>query len=302
MRAYNRPMERKVDVAINVYGKPLQTAVTLFSLMKHSGRHIDRIFFIQEKKQPPGTGFDLIVEKLGDRLDVHVPRYFLWTYPLKLLRPLLRLKAFRQSLRYQYAWEQTDKDYLFITHNDVLYHDDVVGYFLENVGEHIAAGQVGMCWSCSARAADLCSGERYLAFRPSVEQYAELTRRFPEQRAGIHKRFAHKGSAWPLPECRLNEWACLINMNLARPLTMPQGDILPFGAMMLDIGTEWFFQVHQHGYTVKHLDLTGYAHHAWTTSDASGHRVLFDRGAYEDGEDAARRLLEAQTHFQPFFL
>jgi hypothetical protein len=295
-------MERKVDVAINVYGKPLQTAVTLFSLMKHSGRHIDRIFFIQEKKQPPGADFELIFETLGDRLDVHVPRYFLWTYPLKFFRPLLRLKGFRQSLRYQYAWEKTDKNYLFITHNDVLYQNDVVGYFLENLEGHIAAGQVGMCWSCSARVADLCSGERYLAFRPSVAQYAELTRRFPETRAKIHKRFAHKGRAWPLPECRLNEWACLINMKLARPLTMPQGDILPFGAMMLDIGTEWFFQVHQRGYTVKHLDLSGYAHHAWTTTDASGHRVLFDRNAYDHGEDAARRMLEAQTHFQPFFL
>ena len=295
-------MDEKVDVAINVYGKPLQTAVTLFSLMKHSGRHIDRIFFIQEKKQPPGSRFDLIFGKLGDRLDVHVPRYFLWTYPVKLLRPLLRIQSFRQSLRYQYAWEHTDKNYRFITHNDVLYHDDIVGYFLANMGEHIAAGQVGMCWSCSARTADLCSGDRYLAFRPSVSQYAELTRRFPEKRAKVHKRFAHKGSAWPLPECRLNEWACLINMRLARPLTMPEGDVLPFGAMMLDIGTEWFYQMHQHGHTVKHLDLRGYAHHAWTTTDASGHRVLFDRNAYDDGEEAARRMLDAQTHFQPFFL
>jgi len=295
-------MKKKVDVAINVYGKPLQTAVTLFSLMKHSGRHIDRIFFIQEKKQPPDTNFDLIFDMLGNHLVLHVPRYFLWTYPLKLLRPLLRVRSFRQSLRYQYAWETTDKKYLFITHNDVLYHDDVVGHFLDNIGEHIAVGQVGMCWSCSASTAGLCSGDRYLAFRPSTAEYADLVKRFPEKRANIHKRFAHKTSAWPLPECRLNEWACMINLELARPLTMPEGDILPFGAMMLDIGTEWFFQVHQRGHTVKHVELSGYAHHAWTTSDASGHRALLDRDAYDHGEEAARRMLDAQTHFQPFFL
>ena len=40
---------RIVDVAINVFGKPAQTALTLFSLLAHSGRWIDRIYFVEER-------------------------------------------------------------------------------------------------------------------------------------------------------------------------------------------------------------------------------------------------------------
>jgi hypothetical protein len=83
----------------------------------------------------------------------------------------------------------------------------------------------------------------------------------------------------------------MINMDLARPLTMPAGDILPFGAMMLDVGTEWFFQVHQRGHTVRHVDLTGYAHHAWAGVDGSGHSALFSQNEYESGEAAAKEML-----------
>jgi hypothetical protein len=283
--------DRQVDVAINVYGKPLQTAVTLFSLLQHSGQHIDKIYFIRERKQPPKSNFDFIYDRLGDRLVHHTPDYFLWTYPVKFLRPLLRIRGFRQSLRYQYAWEKTDKKYLFLTHNDVLYTNDVVGYFLDRIEGHIGVGQVGMCWSCSAYTANVCSGDRYLTFRPSPSEYADFVKRFPPKRQKIHKRFVHPESAWPLPECRLNEWACMIDLDRARPLTMPEGDILPFGAMMLDIGTEWFFQVHQRGHTVKHVDLSGYARHAWASADGSGHSALFNQNAYERGEAAAREKL-----------
>ncbi|MGZ8994499.1 MAG: hypothetical protein ACXW16_10825, partial [Burkholderiaceae bacterium] len=269
-----------------------QTAVSLFSLLQHSAQHIDRIFFIMEKKQPPNTDFQLVLQALAGRLSIHTPQHFLWTYPIRFLRPLLRVERFRHSLRYQYAWEKSDKKYLFVTHNDVLYEDDVVGYFLANIGTHIGIGQVGMCWVCPASTAGVCSGERYLDFRPSISEYAELVKRFPAKRAKIHRRFAHVASAWPLAECRLNEWACMVNLEIARPLTMPQGDILPFGAMMLDIGTEWFYQVHQRGHTVRHVDLRGYARHAWASGDASGHSALFDRTAYDRGEAAARQLLD----------
>jgi hypothetical protein len=38
---------KKVDVLIPIYGKPWQTLCTLKSLMRHSGEHIDKIFFIK---------------------------------------------------------------------------------------------------------------------------------------------------------------------------------------------------------------------------------------------------------------
>ena len=42
----------KIDVAINVYGKPWQTLVSLKSLLKVSAKYIDKIYFIEENKQP----------------------------------------------------------------------------------------------------------------------------------------------------------------------------------------------------------------------------------------------------------
>ena len=44
--------KNKVDIVINVYGKPWQTLCTLKTLMLHSGKHIDKIFLIRESEQP----------------------------------------------------------------------------------------------------------------------------------------------------------------------------------------------------------------------------------------------------------
>ncbi|MBL0045733.1 MAG: hypothetical protein IPP33_15440 [Flavobacteriales bacterium] len=68
---------KKVDVAINVYGKPAQTAVTLLSLIEHSGQWIDRIWFIEERRQPFDARFDELKNYLGDRLIHYRPWFWL---------------------------------------------------------------------------------------------------------------------------------------------------------------------------------------------------------------------------------
>src|SRR5665647_1201839 len=42
----------KVDVAINYFGKPYQTLLTIESLLEHSDRHLDLIYLIKEPQQP----------------------------------------------------------------------------------------------------------------------------------------------------------------------------------------------------------------------------------------------------------
>ena len=126
--------KRTVDVAINVYGKPYQTAITLLSLLKHSGQWIDKIYFIEERKQPANTDLRFLYTLFGDRLIRFRPSFWLWTNPFKR-RFLLKFSAFRHAIRYQYAWEKSDKQYLLITHNDVLYTDDLVGAYLQNIGD-----------------------------------------------------------------------------------------------------------------------------------------------------------------------
>ena len=45
-------MGEKIDIIVNVYGKPWQTLCSLKSLLKYSGEHIDKIYFINERENP----------------------------------------------------------------------------------------------------------------------------------------------------------------------------------------------------------------------------------------------------------
>ena len=60
----------KVDVVIHVYGKPWQTLCTLKSLMKHSGKHIDKIFFVKEPNQPYGDNIEIKYATNGTTLGI----------------------------------------------------------------------------------------------------------------------------------------------------------------------------------------------------------------------------------------
>jgi len=53
---------QKVDVIINVYGKPWQTLVALKSLMLHSGQWIDKIYMNVEKHHPYDDEVRWIIE------------------------------------------------------------------------------------------------------------------------------------------------------------------------------------------------------------------------------------------------
>jgi hypothetical protein len=61
----------KVDVAINVYGKPYQTALSILSLLKYSKKYINKIYINIEKKQP--EDFD---ETILKELPIDIPVIF----------------------------------------------------------------------------------------------------------------------------------------------------------------------------------------------------------------------------------
>ena len=285
----------KIDVAINVFRKPYQTALTLLSLLKHSGDLVDKIYFTIDA---PGTEhlYDALFERLAGKYILFVPRFHYWVRPSKYRHFLFRYRVFRHSLRYQYAWEATYKKYLFITHNDVLYSADVATLFLRTIGDNIGVGEVGMCWNCPASSANVCSSDRYLEYRPTPKEYDDLIREHPGSRQKFYSSYRHD-STWPLPECRLNEWSCMINMEKARRITSPDGPCTPFGAMYLDIATEWFYDVHRLGYTVAHAGRSGYYAHAWASSDGSGHSLMFDKDRYDAAEASARRILEDEYEY-----
>jgi len=286
----------KVDVAINIYGKPYQTAVALFSLLRHSGTRIDKIYFIQERRQPNRTEakcFGLLKNILEERIIPYVPEFYLGVVPIpQILFPLIQVRSVRHAIRYQYAWEHTDKKFLFITHNDVLYRSDIVGHFISNIGDNIGIGTIGQCWNCSASMANLCDGDKYPSFRPGHQEFQQLTKSFPPSRRIFEK--PGKGKVvWPLPECRLNEWTCLINLELAGPITAPLGKAAPFGLMRQDTGTKWFLDVHAMGFLAKNIDISAYAEHDWANrTGGGGHSTLFDQNQYRSAEMIAKSVLE----------
>lgn len=228
-------MTKIVDAVINVYGKAYQTLAALKTLMLHSGKHIDKIYFIEEKEQPFNTDFNFIFGKF-DNLIHFIPKYFFFISPTDRKRYIET--DYRYSLRYQYAWENTDKKYLFIAHNDVIFKGDIIGEMLKTLHQHndldAGIGEVGACWNCPAFFAKKCNGDKYLHYNPSYEEVIDLMQQYPPKRTQEENSFFLDNvdiiKPMPLPGCRLNEWACLIDMGKIKHEVIPYGSTTPMGA------------------------------------------------------------------------
>lgn len=283
-----------VDVAISVYGKPYQTAITLLSLLKYSGKWIDKIYFIEDKNQPKESNFNFLYALLGKQLVRYTPRFWFWYSPFKY-RFLLKWKPYRHSIRYQYAWEKTDKDYLLVMHNDVLFKDDLIGAYLQNLDEEsLGIGKIGQCWNCPAHAERQCEGAKYWDYRPAKQEVLDLIKRWPIDRAPIAAAIVERHGAWPLPECRLNEYVALINLKKAKPVTLPVGKAIPFGVFDMDTGTRWFWEVSNMGYKNQHFDFEPYATHDWAGGINSGHAAMLNADIYQQREEMALTKLKEE--------
>lgn len=261
MKDTTRP---KVDVSITAFGKPFMTAVTISSLLKHSGVHINKIYLTPERVQPYQANFDFIKQKLGDKLVLHTPSFFFGLKPAK--KPLLRFSPYRKSLRYQYSFEESKRDYLFVAHNDVLFHKDIIGHFLQELHSEnfVGVGPIGQCWNCPANTASYCSGDDYEKYQPNWEKFWKLCEETPSPRKQYYAQFIQNKRVWPLPECRLNEWSALIHLKSIRHLVKKPYKLTPFGQMNLDIGTKWFSDLNHLGYRFKNCPIEGYGTHVWT--------------------------------------
>lgn len=290
----------KIDIAMNVYGKPYQTALTLRSLLKFSGHHMGKIFITLEKNQPEGFSADLLKSLLTDLpIEYYRPRVYLgWTEKIRrawIVQTLLHFPFYRHSIRYQYAWEKTKAKYLFLTHNDMVYHADVLAAYLSNIQGRIAVGHVGQCWNCPAYELH-CDGSRYWSYRPEMEEVRKLYEGWKADRAVQQGQLDDPNSSWPLPECRLNEHAALFDMHIARPITAPVGSCAPVGSMTMDIGIKWFKEVSLQGFQVSHDSYLNYARHGMFNVAGSGHGALFDRELYDYEEKMAKEMLENASY------
>ncbi len=287
----------KIDVCLNVYGKPHQTALTIRSLLKYSGQHVGKIFITLEKDQPEGFSEELLRSLLADlQIDYYTPRMYLgWTEKIRrpwIVQALLPFSFYRHSIRYQYAWERTKAKYLFLSHNDMVYHADVLGGYLSNLEGRIAVGHVGQCWNCPAYEVH-CDGSSYWTYRPQMEEVRELYVGWKVDRAIHQGQLADDKVSWPLPECRLNEQAALIDMEMAKSITLPKGPCAPIGTITMDSGIKWFKEVALQGFQVSHDSYLNYAKHGMFNVAGSGHGALFDRKLYVYEEKMAKEMLES---------
>lgn len=279
---------RTVDVAICAYGKPFHTAVTIASLMRWSGKHIRKIYVQIEKHQPHGAIMDVLKEVFDDEIFVfYTPKIHIGingSTPEELSDP-----DYRRSLRYQYGWEESRSDFLFLAHNDCVYEGDILGEMitqLEN-GKYAGVGLIGQCWNCPAHLAGLCGHDKYGAFHPTYEEAVEVVKAHPAPRTFVDT--IDRDHPMPFPECRLNEFSCLIDMRIAREETAPRGGVPPIGVMTNDTGSAWFRQMALRGHAFKnwfHLVV-----HAPFNETGNGLSADTNKSLYDRSEDRAAQYL-----------
>ena len=272
-----------VDVIISVYGKPYHTLCTLKSLLEQSGEHIDKIYLIEEKQQPYGDSIKFIYQYFGDRLVTYIPNEYKLQYD--------KTPTDKFAIRYQYGFENSDKKYVFITHNDVLYTKDIVSDMLSGIGESVGIGLIGMCWNCPAYLLHECDNTRVQDYKPTYEEVLRLN----SINTGSNRTLSHldKEHPYPLPECRLNEFACLVNKEITN---MECENGTPYFGLNAgaDTACGWFKSLFLKGYKFKQYDISQSCHHGYWANTA-GHPISLNETKYKEAE------LNAKNYFNENF-
>jgi hypothetical protein len=281
----------RVDAAINYYGKPYQTMVAIESLIEQSGDQVDTIYLVKEREQPSdGPMIDELLAGFGERVHVYEPVDFNWTRCVPAA-DLLASREARWSVRYQYALDNTDKRYLLIAHNDIRFTGDIVGELLRIAveGDFTGCGLIGQCWNCPASVAGLCDSSRRELLDLTYRKARSLYRQYP----GLRPEGADcldMDRPVPLPECRLNEFACLVNAEHSRSEVLPAGDTMLFGAYTdgIDVGCAWFRSMVLKGYRFQDVHVYQWCERSWANRRGGGHHVLLDSAKYAEDEAVAR--------------
>jgi hypothetical protein len=286
---------KKIDVCINVYGKPYQTILTLKSLLKHSSQHIDKIYFIEENQQRPGYDFDFISKNVGyHNMIRYIPQHYLWVNPTSK-EQVFSDENYRLSCRYEYGLSNSDKSHMLLIHNDVLFHSDIVGKFFEEDENYFGIGLVGQCWNCPLNYDNICSGERLEENLKNQNFHFifGVVNKYPNTRLYGKRKKINVDKPLPLSECRINEWCMFINLNFYRDEVLNKKEVVPIGGNFLgDIGDLWFRQMVDKGYKFKHFNIDNYYTHAYFSNNANGHSALLDQNKYDLEESLAKKYLE----------
>jgi len=256
-----------IDINLNVFNKPYQTIATIRSLLQVSGKHIDKIYINFEAGS---TGIE-IVKKYVDAI---------YSQSKEVVRNKYNDVM---DIRYQYGLVHSDKKHIFISHNDVLYKKDIVGAMLEQIQDCAGIGLLGQCWNCPAQRERLCTHSEFGTWQPTYDEACRLARVVKSPRTT--EKNINPEHPFPMPECRLNEFACLIDRETALKSNTYFG--LSDGN---DTAQAWFTDLYLRGYKFKNFNINDYCEHGYWAGDA-GHPTSLNKEKYDRAEEQAKKSL-----------
>jgi hypothetical protein len=286
----------KIDVCINVFGKPYQTITTIKTLLDHSSQHIDKIYIIEESAQPEDYNYDLINKCVNyNNLIRFKPKHHLWVNRSNF-DLFHKDEDYRLSFRYEYGLENTDKSKMLLIHNDVIFHSDVVGDLLRCDEDFFSIGNVGQCYNCPLFYENKCNGEileNNLKTNFNFDDVMLMVNKHKESRTYIFRSRIDKNKPLPLPECRVNEWCMLVNVDQYKKEVLQNKTVAPLGGyFIMDIGDLWFKQMVDKGYKFKNFNMDKLMSHAYFSDNGNGHSSLTNKEKYNKEESLAKEFYE----------
>lgn len=304
----------KVDVAIQSYKKPESLVYTILSLRKYCGEHIDTIYInddcsgkdiinfysdpaLLEMIKPIRIQTRINESPSGYNVTLMTKEAFRKKNPIQKLQilswALIHRLAWHNTsddVRYQWAINSTDKKYLFIIHDDIKFFDDVLGLYLQKMTDQKDLAIVG----------DL-GYERLCPFGPCGEKCSPekiLQGKYPCKTWPVtgYRSIIHRIMGRSRRDCRINEWCCLINVDVAHQIEKKFGVYFGNYEAGGDVATYWLDRALKLGY--KFTDplpnpamRKKYYIHWWQGFE--GHEVWVDYGRGKqkyDNEMIAERL------------
>ena len=252
----------KVDVAIQSYKKPESMIYTLLSLKKYCGDLIDTIYInddcsggnvvdyynskklieymkpinlkIRTNTQSSGYNITLLTKDMWKR------KTFIEKTQLIGYKAIKRLKFHETSdnVRYQWAINNTDKKFLFLIHDDIKFFDNVLKLYLDIISKNdnmAIIGDLGGCEDCEfGPCGKDCSPEKILKGIYPIKTYP-----ITGKRKNVLLRLLGRSNR----HCRINEWCCVINVDITRKIFDKYGVYFGNYEKGGDVGTVFFEKI-----------------------------------------------------------
>lgn len=297
----------KIDLAIQSFKKPELLFYTLLSLKQYDQDLIDQVW-IQDDSDDESVidfyqskAFQEALHPWKINIKKNTQRGGWWFSPVKGLYPkylpfykriLFSLRSkyrgtgfqlLRENSRYQNAIDNTDKKYLLVIHDDIVFYkpfvQDIIAQFLDDSRLAII-GDLGQCWRCEYKQKGCTPHKIVQGYRPSQA--------WPNIEPGMN------GHMWP---CRINEWCAILNVDVAREIEKKYQVLYGNMDNSGDTSAYWFSLVNKENYKFNDIAATSeekakiFLH----ADGGSGHSVWVDQGDGKkvyDGQHILKKIKE----------